>query len=236
MLFLFLASVALADWKPVWKLETQGAPKTVFFDASSGKIFLSVESGKKAWVERISYEGKSEETIAKGDAPAGPLRAYGGRIYWGAGGKVFSFGPEGEKKKVEAEIPSITDIALDAKGILYVASEAGVYSQGKVIFSKPVTSLLYLQSLHIFSQGKIIVDSKESLFCDCLGLERAPLGGWFTAEGKKIVRRNGKTKEVLLVASSPPGRLGYLYRRETKEDLLLVPRPDGKVLEAYRAP
>jgi hypothetical protein len=241
LILLLLPLLAQAAWKEVWQVKLPGTPRAAFYEISSGKILVSAQlsqsQGKEAFVERIDLQGKlEEEPIAKEEGEAGPLRAFGGHVYWALGKKVVSFPAEGGRMKAEGEASfPVLDLALNGKGEVFVAGDGGVGKLGKA-YDKPAATGLFFWVTDLFSlrEGKSVKGAgKTKKLCsgDCHGLERAPDGAWITAKGNEVL----KNSKVLVKGASPAGRIAYAYQRDSKYDLLIVPYPEEKTVKAYQA-
>lgn len=241
LLFPFL--VHAAEWKKSWELALDAKPRAAFFSVAEDAVLLSVEK-KEAEMLKISSDGKKrEEFLIRKKGAAGPIRAYGDRLYWAVGDKVSSFTLSGAGVKEEGRAHFvIEDLALNRKGEIEVAGAGGVARLGekKAIPSPAVTGLFQGQdTLYVLQEGKTLLaipgSSRPLCSGGCRGLERASDGSWVTVQGNDVIRV-GKGREVLVAGKSPPGRIAYVYRRETKDDLIIVPYPDERVVRAFRAP
>ena len=213
-------------------------PKAAFFYVHTGEILVAA-GDTEAELFRLSHEGKLLGSFASEKGPPGPIRAFGERVYWIVGGKIVSYSADGKGRKVEGDFPGSTDLAFDSKGRLHVASEAGVEAGGAKVHAEPSSGLFSLGGgLHsLTGKGWIAPLSGGAAVkgCACVGLERASNGQWLTADNKGV-HSVGKGKETIVKSAYPPGRIGYLYRKDPKEDLLLVPVPEEKRVRAYKAP
>jgi len=233
---------AFAAWKQVWETKVPGRPLAAFFHAADGKIFVATQTEKKSAVWAVSDAGTlSEDAIIEEKGNAGPLRAGGGRLYWAVGGKVISFTPEGGKKKEEGKFTDeILDLTVDPKGQVYLAGAKGLLLGEKVIQPKAVHGLLFLaMDLYTLNEGKVVATRNSSspltvCAAGCKWLERSPDGSWITVRGNQVVAV-GK-KETVLAEGKGLGKPAYVYRRESKDDLLIVPYPEEGMVRAFRAP
>jgi len=249
VLFLLLAVVTLspkaqcAPWKQVWETKVPGKPVAAFFHAADGKIYVAAQrSEAKSAVWALSDLGAlSTKALLEESGVAGPLRAGGGRLYWAVGEKVISFTPGGERKKEEARVSGeIFDIAVDPKGEVYVAGLRGFF-RGEILVD-PASShgLFFLGTdLNWLKDGRAVVSLSSPSpvkICptSCKWLERAPDGSWITVRGNQVVTV-GK-KERVLAEGKGIGKPAYVYRRESKDDLLVIPFPDEGMVRAYRSP
>lgn len=248
LFFLLLGpAIALsADWAQQWEAKVPGKPAAAFFSAGNGKIYVStnLNSGRAA-VYALTDTGQLEaKAIIEADGTAGPLRGNGDRILWAAGNQILSFTAEGEKRKVEATAESAPiDLAVDGKGKIFWGLKSGLFTEGKRILGVPVQGLFFWGSdLFLLNDGKALQSAfdpkvKSEVICSgqCSGLERIPDGSWLTVKGKNAISA-GKGNRILVSGKTVPGKPAYLYRRETKEDLLILPVPGEGVVRAFRAP
>jgi hypothetical protein len=233
LLLLLLPLVAHSKpWKQVWEVRFDSAPRFAFYDASSSNVLVALDG---ASVRRISLQGEAEkENIVEREGKPGPLRAYGGRIFWAVDKEIYSFPNDGGRLRKEGESAAVVnDISLNAKGQLFVASEKGVGEPGKE--AGAATSALFALSSELYSLngGEVSGPGRKKKVCDgsALGLERSPDGKWITACGKRVSREG----EVLAEGNTVPGRIAYVYRKESQYDLLIVPFPEEKAVRAYQA-
>jgi hypothetical protein len=253
LMSLGLSSMAVAaSWIETWATEMPGKPVAAFFSASAGKVFVAVDKeNAKSALYRLTTSGRLEtDAFAEEKGPAGPVRAYGSRVYWVVGDKVFSYLESGKGRRLEAKTgEGIVDLALDAQGRLFLAGVAGVRvhegaglqagpqpsPQGSTPpITDPSTGLFFAGELFALVDGRIHSSAgKGEKICsrECRGLERAPDGAWMTTEGAAVK----KGREVLLQSTSVPGRFAYVYQRETRNDLIVLPLPEESRLRAYRA-
>lgn len=219
-------------WKQVWEVRFEAAPRFAFYDATSSNILVAVDG---AAIRRISLQGVAEkEAFAEKEGAPGPLRAYGGRIYWAIGKQIYSFPTDGGRLRSEAEaLAEVTDISLDAKGKLFIASTKGVGEPGKE--SDAAATALFALSSDLFTlrEGTVTGPAPEKKICGkaATGLERSPDGRWITVCDGQVSREG----EILAPAPGTPGRIAYVYRKESKYDLLVVPYPDEKVVRAFQS-
>ncbi|MGZ3713716.1 MAG: hypothetical protein ACXVBE_18255, partial [Bdellovibrionota bacterium] len=99
------------------------------------------------------------------------------------------------------------------------------------------TDLYLLKKKHIQSlELKTEKLGPKKVFCqsECIGLEKASSGAWITAEGNKLREINGTKTETILEAKETIARFAYVYDREPKEDMLILPFPKSSMLRAYR--
>lgn len=233
LLLLLLPLFAHAKpWKQVWEVRFEAAPRFAFYDATSSNVLIALDG---AAVRRISLQGEAEkENFVDTEGAPGPMRAYGGRIYWAIGKQIYSFPADGGRLRKEAEaLAEVADISLDAKGKLFVASAKGVGEPGKE--SHEAASSLFALSSDLFTlrEGTVTGPAPKKKICDkpATGLERSPDGKWITICDGQVSREG----EVLAPAAGSPGRIAYVYRKESKYDLLIVPYPDEKVVRAFQA-
>lgn len=243
MIFLLFPILSFASvWSLAWEVPLDGRPQAAFFSGATGEVIVSVQgTDGRASLQSLSDTGKVvEKRLAVEAGQAGPLRAYGERIYWNVGKKVFSLPLKGGRTKVEAEVGGpLHDIALSRKGELYLAGPSGLMFGDRQLLTLEVNGLFFLGTdLHALQAGKSVVEvmkseSKVKNLCDgsCVGLERASDGTWLTVKGKTVL---GGSNNVLLTLPSAPGRLAYIYRRETRDDLIVLPFPDEGKVRAYK--
>lgn len=232
LLLLLPLFVHAKPWKQVWEVRFEAAPRFAFYDATSTNVLIALDG---AAVRRISLQGEAEkENFAEAEGAPGPMRAYGGRIYWAIGKQVYSFPSDGGRLRKEAEaLAEIADISLDAKGKLLVAGAKGVGEPGKEA-GAPARALFALGSdLYSLSEGTVRgPEARKKKICakPAFGLERSPNGKWITVcEGR--VSREGE----VLVPAAGTGRIAYVYRKESKYDLLIVPYPEEKAVRAFQS-
>jgi hypothetical protein len=246
------AAVLVEKWSVTIK---DGSPVAAFFDAGSGSVFVSVSEGKQARLDRFDLTGKLlKQGIAEAEGRAGPMRAHFGKIYWTAGFTIWSLDPitekKGKVKNIAEGTGDITDFTVARDGTIYVSLSKGMLLETNKESSQvraegePITGLFLLDTelymvkthqLQAYSLTTQKLGAKKN-FChsDCLGLEKASSGSWITAEGNKLREIKEKANRVLLDAKEPLGRLGYIYDREPKEDMVIIPFPASKTLRAYR--
>jgi hypothetical protein len=233
LLLLLLPLFAHAKpWKQVWEVRFDTAPRFAFYDATSSNVLVALDG---AAVRRISLQGEAEkENFAEAEGTPGPMRAYGGRIYWAIGKTIYSFPADGGRLRKEAEASApVLDLSLDAKGKLFVAGAKGV-GEPKKEYGAAATSLFALSAdLFTLRGGNVSGPAKERKICDqaAFGLERSPDGKWVTVCGKRVSREG----ETLVEGKTKPGRIAYVYRKESQYDLLVVPFPEEKVVRAYQS-
>jgi hypothetical protein len=233
LLLLLLPLFAYAKpWKQVWEVRFEAAPRFVFFDAMSSNVLVALDG---AAVRRISLQGEADkEVFAETEGKPGPMRAYGGRIYWAVGKQIYSFPTDGGRLRKEAEaLADVNDISLDAKGRLFVASAKGVGEPGKE--SDSAASALFALSSDLFTlrEGTVTGPAPKKKICEktATGLERSSDGKWITVCDGQVSREG----EILAPAPGTPARIAYVYRRESKYDLLIVPYPDEKAVRAFQS-
>jgi hypothetical protein len=195
-------------------------------------------------VDRWSLEGKlTQASVASAKGTAGPLRAYDGKVYWAVGNSLWRFVLAEARLELVTEAPgTIADIAIGAGGKVYLGTkEGGLYEKsGKRLTLKnqgaEVTGLFFLESsLFVLREKTLENAGHSSIICSslCRGLERSSSGAWITASGAKILEVNGKKNRVLANLPEAPGRISYVYRRDPKDDFLVIPLPDSHVLRAF---
>jgi hypothetical protein len=237
---LFSCAALAAPWKPAWTLSLPGQPRAAYFFSGDNKILVSLETDDgKAEVLQVSPAGRLLGTLEETKGEAGPMRSYGDKVYWAVGKEVYSFfGKEGGSFRLEAKRQEpVTDLALDSKGRLTTGSARGLEpAAGRV--RGPIAGLFMLgEKLYYLSRGRVgeVGGKSEKVCASCRGLETAQEGGWITVEGDTVIR-TGKKKALLAKLPSAPGRIGYLYRLDSSEDLLLVPLPQERQLSAFHHP
>lgn len=228
-----------------WGALTPGnAPRAVFYNAATDSLFVSMDSAKGPLVEQWGMEGQkiSDVFSLHEKKTAGALRAYDGKIYWAVGNTVWRFTPEGKEAKAVAEVPgSITDIAIAGNGALYIGTAEGVIYKNskdeKFNTGSKVTGLFFLENTLFALREKTLdkiqgdsVVSEKICSSPCRGLERSSAGEWIMTEGKALRIK----KRVADTFKHEPGRFAYVYRRDPKDDLLVVPFPDFGGLQAYK--
>jgi hypothetical protein len=121
-----------------------------------------------------------------------------------------------------------------------VAGLRGFFRGGKLVDSASSRGLFFLGTdLHWLKNGGAVVSltfPSPAKICasNCKWLERAPDGSWITVRGNQVVAV-GK-KERVLAEGQGIGKPAYVYRRESKDDLLVIPFPDEGMVRAYRGP
>lgn len=237
-IFVSISQVSSAA-SPLWQFEYKTEiPKAVFFEASSGFLFVSVNDSKKARLDKFDLKGNFIETVASLEGEAGPMRAYDGTIYWVVGNSVFGV-TEGKTKKIFTYPNLPSDIAIDSKGKIFLGFPNGEILQGqeKITLGAPVQGLLYyVDSLYVLRSGKIeSLDKKTKLdFCDCLGLEKTS-SSWIATKNEKVYMLGSK-KIKSLEAGSEIARFAFVYRMDEKENFLVLPLPKLKQVRAIQIP
>ncbi len=237
-----------APWVQRWDTSVDGKPRAAFFDAGKASLLIAVEkTDGKAELLRFSLSGKpGEDAVAKAKGVPGPLRAYGDQLFWLVGGRLLSFSEKGRSlsvAKIFDENAPFTDVTVVRGGKPVAVGEKGLVSEGKVEPAHAGATGVYqhLDDLHVLAGGRRLqmVGAKggETL-CEttCRWLERGSDGAWFTVDGKRLLRHPaGKKSETFLDFSSEPGRPAYVFQKDPKDDLILVPFPDEGKVRAYRA-
>lgn len=233
LLLLLLPLFAHAKpWKQVWEVRFEAAPRFAFYDATSSNVLVALDG---AAVRRISLQGEVEkEDFVSTEGAPGPMRAYGGRIYWAIGKQVYSFPADGGRLRKEAEaLAEVADISLDAKGKLFVASAKGVGEPGKEAGAAANALFALSSDLYSLSEGTVHGPEGKKKICPkpASGLERSSNGKWITICDGQVSREG----EILAPAAGAPGRIAYVYRKESKYDLLIVPYPEEKAVRAFQS-
>jgi hypothetical protein len=246
---LFSVLALAAEPQVLWSLPYPGEkPVAVFFDATSGALFVSVKEGERARLDRVSLDGKIEKKgLATAKGEPGPLRAFDGKLYWIAGSAVQIVDPKGGRGSMPnvPEKSLATDIAISRDGAVFLAFRDGSLYRLKekraelLKQGKPIRALLLLQDqLHVLRAGALetmsLAKSEEAseAFCDCTGLERSSRATWLTVQGPKVL----EGKRPLLTLKTEIGRLAYVYRMNTDEDFFVLPLPAERIVRAYRMP
>lgn len=256
---IFAIAAAPGPMKEKWTVDFPKAdPAAAFFDVASSQIFVSLSTEGGARLDAITLDGKvAKKRVHRGSGAAGPLRAHGGKIYWVTGNTLRRLNPDGSKAEVVGSVPSslgrVTDLAIARDGTVFAATGSGaIYRltprEGTVLHRGASIGGLFLlnSTLHVLRGGElqmievggIDTASTSRMLCTgiCHGLERTSGGDWVTAEGKVIREVGPHTARVLLEASVVPGRFAYVYQRDPKDDLLVVPFPAMNQVRAYRLP
>ena len=232
--------------KEKWSAKVEGGePVAVFFDAATASVFASVKTSSGARVDQFSAEGQLlRKNVVRASGSAGALRAYDGKIYWVAGDSLWRFAPGARRAEKVAKLPAagVRDLAVDKDGKVYYATHASGTTVGK---GADATAVLLLEKdLFILRGGELFVAEQGSqaerthlLLCKstapCQGLERSSGGAWIVAEGSELKSVSAKENRVVATLPSVPGRLGYIYRKDAKEDLVVIPFPDAHTIRAY---
>lgn len=255
MLFGLLFSMLCfaSEAQEIWRLPFPAGDKPVaaFFDAASGAIYVSVQEGGRARLDRVSLQGKLEKkAVATAKGEPGPLRAFDGKLYWVAGGGVQIVDPKGARSSVPGvpDSAKASDIAVGRDGEVYlVLGQTDLYrisgGQAQALRKgKKITGIfLLLDRLYLLSEGKIVsfpagkepaLERTESKLCDCAGLERTSAGAWLTVKGGEV--RAGE--KAILTLKAEIGRPAYVYRMDAAEDFFVLPLPGEGMLRAYRMP
>lgn len=253
LLSLILSLVAhaapAAPWTMRWEASVDGKPRAAFFDAGKSSALVAVETkGGRAELRRFSLSGKpSDEVVAEAKGEPGPVRVYGDAIFWIVDGKLLAFGENGRAATVAKafdENAPYADVTVQ-RGIKPVAVGAkGLVSAEKLdpAFAGATGIYQHLDDLHVLAEGRRLqkVGAKGGeMLCEkaCRWLELSSDGAWLTVEGKRLLRRSaGKKSEPFLEFTTEPGRPAYVFQKDQKDDLILVPFPDEGKLRAYRAP
>ena len=237
-----------APWVQRWEASLDGKPRAAFFDAGKASLLVAVEKKNgNAELLRFSLSGKPEEdAVAEAKGVPGPLRAYGDQLFWLVGGRLLSFSEKGRSlsvPKIFDENAPYTDVTVVRGGKAVVVGEKGLVREDRVepAHAGGMGVYQHLDDLYVLAEGRRLqkVGSKggENL-CEkaCRWLELGSDGAWFTVEGKRLLRQPpGKKRETFLEFSSEPGRPAYVFQKDSKDDLILVPFPDEGKVRAYRA-
>lgn len=236
--FLFFALCALAaPWKEQWQAAVPGQPRAAYFLVASGEILVASEHEGVSSLLRYATDGQLLGVFVREEGKAGPIRSYGDRIYWAVAGRIYSYAADGSGRREESVPGEVNDIAFDSKGKMFVAGPKGVTHDGKSIATGATEGLFNLAGeLFLLSGGLVRSLSgagKPEKCADCRGLERGSDGRWISAQGRRVLRI-GRNSDEMAKENSSLGRFAYVYRKDTKEDLLVIPLPDEKKLKAYR--
>lgn len=244
------------EWKEVWSLAfPNGQPVAAFFDVASNSISVSIaETGGGARVDRVTLEGKLDKArVAKGKGKPGPLRAYGGDLFWINGSEVLRIGSSGvgSEGKVPAELGAPVDIAVARGRAIYVGLSSGaLYRLGSAApesHGAGITGLFLLDdTIHILRGTRLESlrltggqSSKSTTLCQlpCYSLERTSAGKWLTTQAGNVLEVNGGRSKVLLKTTAQElGRPAYVYRKDPKDDFFVIPFASEGVIRAFRSP
>lgn len=241
----------------------QGQPKFAFFDVSTGDIFVSVQDEKEARVDRYSSKGElKEKRLLRGSGTAGALRSFDGNLYWSNGDRISTYHFERERTSevgdASLKLGAANSLAIDRDGTIYLGFASGkiarVIKKKGVVLGKdqPVTGMFLLErSLFLLRQNQLVEFSLEPWnssplrtdkeFCasSCRSLERNSAGEWLTIEAstvKAVKKSKPKLRaKKLFEAPSEIGSLGYVFRKDPNEDLLLVVLPSERKVKALKA-
>jgi hypothetical protein len=234
-----------------WTFKVDGVPRAVFFEAENGRVLVSVEDGASARLDQLDLQGQlKKKGIAQAEGMAGPLRAHFGEIYWVAGRKILKI--TGGKQQPVAEVPAtcraVSDLTVTRQGKILLGCRGGqvlAFEPGVKLpaAGKPVTGLFLLDSvLYVLRgeklgpfdlEGKALAGRKLG-GNPCYGLERSSAGNWISVCRNTVMEFGPKKARVLLPAEGELGRIGYIYDREPKNDLLLVPFTSAREIRAYK--
>ena len=219
ILFLFFSLAHAQVWKPAWNAPLPGDGRAAYFFAQQNKILVSVQFPEKSELLQLDFDGKNPlvlTTVAEGGA--GAIRSYEGTIFWVVGKSVFSVTEGKASAKIQSE-KKIADISVSQKGELLLAKGEGIF------FLWP--DLFRLEEGILFQK-----DKKLPLKCSgCWGLEKIPGGAWFSSRGTEVVELGKNKPKAVLSLEREIGRIGYIYARDSKDDILLV--PVGNSLRAF---
>lgn len=235
-LVLSLMCLAAPQNQVVWEHRYKNeAPQAVYFDAVSSSIYVSLNEGNSARLDKFDTEGKFVETVAHEVGEAGALRSYDGAIFWIVGNDIFKV--KNSAKKILSFLAKPNDLAIDPQGKIYVALKNGEIwkEEVKINSGEEVKGLLYLDDLYFIRKEKIqSLSGKKIPFCDCTGLERASNQSWLAARGNTVQMIEKNKMKKLLEAGGEMGRISYVYRMNDKEDFLVLPLPKLKQVRAIR--
>ncbi len=253
MIFLFLAALAFAR-EPLWTYSFQdGKPTAVFFDVQTTSLFVSVNAGAQARVDQFSVDGKRlKKGVLQKKGVAGPLRTFAERLYWIVGQEVLRWSEEQGQEVIgvlPADLGQPTDLAVGSKERVFVGSSGGalyLLPEKKVVApGAPITGLFLLVDRLFLLRGKDLESvrvasdfaRKQEIknFCgSCVGIERSSEGTWLTVDSEGIREVGVKGGTVFSPLPELAGRLAYLYRKDPKDDQVIVPLPKAGELRAFR--
>lgn len=253
--FLWAIVAFAAEPTELWSLKVEGGkPAAVFFDVASGALYVSVDTEKGARLDRVSLEGKLEEKgafSAKGEA--GPLRAYGGKLYWIAGAALKVLDPKGGGAADHPRYPAgaqgtARDISIARNGTVNLAFPGGelwaINDNNASPIGLPgkgeVGGLFVLDDKLFFLRGDRLLSRYEKQlktvnsepFCECRWLERTSAGQWLTTKNGSVLAGG----RPLLTLKTEIGRPAYVFRMDTTQDFFVLPLPEQGMLRAYRMP
>lgn len=251
---MFALAAFAAEPKEIWSLKIEGGkPEAAFFDVASSSLYVSVaENGGGARLDKVSLEGKLEEKGAfKAKGEAGPLRAYGGKLFWVAGERVMVLDPKEsgtlELKPYPNGKGTALDIAIARDGAVYLSFAGGSLwrvgekTEGVSLSGNGNVRALFVlnDKLHYLQDGKLFARSEaqpkavlSETFCDCRWLERTSAGHWLTVKGSQVL----VARKPVLTLKTEIGRPAYVFRMDTTQDFFVLPLPEENSVRAYRMP
>lgn len=241
---------AFAGLEEKWTYKVDGIPRAAFFDAETASVWVLAERDGSTVLDQLDLKGNiRKKGAAKAEGKPGPLRAHFGQLYWVAGQKILRLtnGKQDQVQDVPTECGVVSDLTISREGKVLLGCSSGrvlAMEPGVKLppAGKPVTGLFLLDTVLYILRGKNLdaFDLKGNPFptkklCreSCFGLERGSAGYWLSVTQNSVVEFS-KPVRNLLRAHEVLGRIGYIYDREPKEDLLLVPFSEAKEIRAYK--
>lgn len=230
ILFSLLAQIALAapakGWKIFWETPVaDGRPVAVLFHAQEDSLLVAVaEAGGGARVDQYSLDGTRQKTgLVRAKGAPGVLRAFDGQLYWRLDGSVAAFSLKDGKPLPAPAAAKGSDFVVTGQGAVLSAEKGGLFLL--------VNELYTLEGNRVRRAGE---KSGERVCArECVGLWRSSAGAWLTLEGRALLESRGGRFQPLLKLAERASSIAYVYRKDAKEDLIVVALPSGKLV-GYR--
>jgi hypothetical protein len=230
-ILLLMPFLAHAAWPVSFEIALEETPRAVAFDAGRRALLVALDDGKgNAHVDQYSLAGKLEKKgLVKASGTAGPLRTYGEKIFWLVSNRLV----DETAKPLEFYGDDVTVMrggnpaTAGAKGLMGLAAQGPDLKNATGIYQKNDAFFVLHDGDQLSEAGKI----GQQKICpkDCRWLEINSKGEWLTVGGNEIFRAG----KAWLKLPSAPGRPAYIFRKETKEDFIVVPFPAEKKVRAY---